>query len=201
MNRLRVIGLLSFLVIGWSHEAVAAPILWTLSGVTFGDGSTASGSFVYDRDFESLTNFDVITTPTSQDCGPGFPPDCVVITPNDLPGHHYVDLTGFFPPYPANGFGIADPPSGGSFAGKPLLGLGFASPLSNAGGSITLLTISGEGFCFDAGCNFASYKRFVTAGSVVGTPASAPVPEPATFALLGTGLAAVIGRRRQGRLG
>jgi len=199
MDRLRVIGLLSCLVFGWSHEAAAAPILWTLSGVTFGDGSTASGSFLYDSDTQGLTSFDVITTPTSHDCGPGFPPGCQVFTPNDLPGHHYLDLTGFFPPYPANGFAVADPPSGGSYAGNPFIGFAFASSLSNAGGSIALLTVSGEGFCLDAGCNLASYKRFVTAGSVVGTPA--PVPEPATFALLGTGLAAVIRRRRHERRG
>ena len=37
-------------------------MLYRLLGVTFGDGATASGSFVYDSDFQSLTNFDVVTT-------------------------------------------------------------------------------------------------------------------------------------------
>src|SRR3954453_13212771 len=36
------------LVLMASTPIVAAPVLWTLSGVTFADGGTASGSFVYD---------------------------------------------------------------------------------------------------------------------------------------------------------
>jgi PEP-CTERM motif len=190
MYRLRVIGLLSCLVVGLSHEAAALPIQWTLSGVTFGDGATATGSFIFDADTESLSDFDVTTTRTPEhDCGPG----CILILPTDLPGHHYLDLDGLFPPYPASGFAVIDPPSPVTgWTGDLFLALAFASPLSNAGGSRTLLRVSGEGPCLDPGCVTGNYERFVTSGSVVGTA----VPEPATLALLGTGLAAVIRRRR-----
>ena len=44
-------------------EAQAAPILWTLQGVTFGGANTATGSFVFDAD--TLAYSDVaITTGT-----------------------------------------------------------------------------------------------------------------------------------------
>ncbi len=190
MNRLRIIGILSCLLVGVSHAAAASPIEWTLSGVTFGDGATASGSFLYDADTQSLSDFDVTTTPTpAHDCGPG----CILILPTDLPGHHYLDLNGLFPPYPAGGFAIIDPPSPVTgWTGDLFLALVFASPLSDAGGSIALKATSGEGFCLDAGCAAGSYDRFVTSGSIVG----AAVPEPGTLALLGTGLGTVIRRRR-----
>jgi hypothetical protein len=190
MYKSRIIGLVSCLALALAHEAAATPISWTLTSVTFADGATASGSFVYDAGTQSLSAFDVTTTATPpHDCGPG----CTLILPTDLPGHHYLDLTGFNPPYPKAGFAVTDPPAPVTgYAGLPFLALVFASPLSDAGGSLALSV--GEGFCIDAGCVNGTYIRSGS-GSVAGTP----VPEPASVLLFGSGLAAVIRRRLRQR--
>ena len=44
----RAIGVGVLLGAVLAAAAHAAPVTWTLTGVTFDDGSTASGSFVYD---------------------------------------------------------------------------------------------------------------------------------------------------------
>src|SRR5258708_19781801 len=45
--------------------ASAAPVVWTLSGVTFSDGGTASGSFIFDADTNTYSSINVTTTPGS----------------------------------------------------------------------------------------------------------------------------------------
>src|SRR5689334_13211018 len=74
------------LVAACASRAQAMPILWSLSDVTFSDGGTASGSFVFDVDTGIITDLDVTTTGGSV-----------------LPGHHYLDAGGFAP-YVAAGF-------------------------------------------------------------------------------------------------
>jgi hypothetical protein len=69
------------------------------------------------------------------------------------------------------------------------IALTFASPLSDAGGTIGLLTIGGEGFCLDSQCARGDYRRYFSGGSVVGV--SVPVPEPSALALLALGAAAL----------
>ncbi len=52
------------LVIGltaMSSTAVAAPVKWTLVDVTFSDGGTASGSFMYDADTNVFSAVDITT--------------------------------------------------------------------------------------------------------------------------------------------
>jgi hypothetical protein len=41
---------------------MAIPLTWTLLGVTFYDGGTAHGSFVYDADLDSYSSFNITTT-------------------------------------------------------------------------------------------------------------------------------------------
>lgn len=171
------------------RSAEATTIRWTLDGATFNDGATASGSFDYDAVTQSLTNLDITTTAVT--------PILIDIHGSVSGGHHWIDLNGDYPPYPAIGFAVVDLPLPADVTGKEFLALGFVTPLTNAGGTIALLTGGGEGFCTAADCSTGHYHRFFTAGSVIGT--EVPVPEPATLTLVGAGLAAVARRRLRER--
>lgn len=45
-----------------AQSSEAATILWTLSGGTFDDGSTFSGSFTFDTTIGQVTTWDIVTT-------------------------------------------------------------------------------------------------------------------------------------------
>ena len=42
--------------------AMAVPVTWDLSGVTFNDGGTASGSFVFNADTDSFVSWSITAT-------------------------------------------------------------------------------------------------------------------------------------------
>jgi hypothetical protein len=44
--------------------ASADGVTWTLSGVTFSGGGTASGTFVYDADTNTFSSVDIVTLST-----------------------------------------------------------------------------------------------------------------------------------------
>jgi hypothetical protein len=146
--------------------ASADGITWTLSGVTFSDGGTASGSFVFDALTNTYSSIDITTTAGSLFGGaayagldPGFPSTAgqlIVVTNPLLP-----DLTG-----------------------TGVLELDFG-PLTNLGGTFPVVA-EGEGTCDDAGCTSGTELRTTTAGSVTGTTAT---PEPSTLLLLVMGVA------------
>jgi hypothetical protein len=46
----------------FSASANATPVVWYLSGVTYDDGGTASGSFTYDADTNTYSAISVSTT-------------------------------------------------------------------------------------------------------------------------------------------
>src|SRR5260370_9871267 len=46
----------------FSVYASASPVLWTLVGVAFNDGGTASGSFVYDANTNTYSSINMTTT-------------------------------------------------------------------------------------------------------------------------------------------
>jgi hypothetical protein len=51
----------AFLLLGFG-SAQAIPVIWTLEGVLFEDGGTASGSFVYDADTSTFSDTYIVTT-------------------------------------------------------------------------------------------------------------------------------------------
>jgi len=161
------------------NGAQAVPIRWTLSGAIFNDAGTASGSFLYDADTSTMTDFDVTTTAGAA-----------------LLGNHYVDLNGAFPPYPSNGFAVVIPDAPPLPLNAPFLALQFQSALSNLGGVINLLA-GGEGFCLDSVCSAGSYRRGFIAGTVIGMPERVQVPEPGALSLLVLGAGALLLARRK----
>jgi hypothetical protein len=138
----------------------AAPLVWTLSGVTLADGGSVTGSFTYDA---TTNTYSAINVTTSGGTSPGY--TYTAYDPNALGGQKSYFLSAVPNPGLAN------------FEGTPILVIEYGS-LTNAGGTSSINVISSnsfEGTCLDATCISASIVRFVSAGQV-----TAPTPPPPT---------------------
>ena len=179
---LRSAGAALFLMLlGYPEVGQAAPVLWTLSGVIFDDGETASGSFVFDAETVQFSEIDIVTTDGPVLAGttygfdhPGFPNDptrlLIVDTLPRAVGIHGLNLT------------LAAPMT--DFGGIIPLG---APPFGDNKGI--------EGLCVTAGCFGVDPFRKPITGELRGT--AVPVPEPATLLLVSLGLAAAMIWRRE----
>jgi hypothetical protein len=152
--------------------ASAGPITWTLSGVTFDDHTTASGSFVYNADTNGFSDWN-ITTENGLISGFNYiASNSVVASAND-------DSTGVL--FLAN-------------IGTRYINLNFVSAMTNAGGIIGLdvTPIFNDFHTNSWECNNCVPVRLIAAGSITS------VPEPGTIALLGVGLVGFgLSRRRR----
>jgi len=182
MNRLTLRSLIAALglivLLSLPSIASADGATWKLSGVTFEDGGTASGSFVYDAVTNKYTFIGVTTT-----------------TGSLLSGASYTSLSSCCG---SSNTGLTLGPNVSDFTDTPLLSLLFSAPLTNAGGTIQLMFgfvdtdfDSVEDFCTNSDCTAFS-TRFVTGGEVVGVPSPA-VPEPSAISLLIVGLMVLLG--------
>jgi PEP-CTERM motif len=165
-----------------SSLAVSAPVLWTLSNVTFDDGGIATGSFTFDADTNAYSSVLITTSGGSVLPGSTYDTGEIVNTPFTTNSLHLTLI---------DGFGAAD------LTGNNLIGLTYASALTNAGGSINLVAgyfNTFEGICGTPDCLSGTGNRTLRAGSIV----ASALPEPGSIALvgLGLGLAGWAGRRR-----
>ncbi len=156
------------------NAAMAVPIKWSV-GATFDDGTTASGSFVYDADTNVYSDINITTTT----------------------GNVYGALVASLSLGP---FGFAAVAAGPPpVIGDALFFLVFNSPLTNAGGTLEFRTSNGayEGTCGNDGCTGVDIDRLVRDGQISTGPPVA-LSEPGTFAVLGLGLAGLglVMRRR-----
>ena len=174
MNR-RIVHLLVALafVLGSAQSGLAVPVTWSLLGAVFSDASTASGGFTFDANTGLYSNVFITTS-----AGP------TIYTTNELNAIPFGT--------DQNGISLVDNFVPNNNAGKPILNFDFQAPLTNAGGSVLLVVNfpSFEGTCGAADCSSGGITRVVTAGRVV-------TPEPATLALVGVGLAALVFLRRK----
>ena len=132
-------------------SASASPTLWTLKGVAFSDGGTASGSFFYDAGLNMYSGVNVTTT-----------------TGGVLAGATYQFLSTGFPPF--NGGVLLATSQNPNLTGTPAFALFFDTVLTANGGTVRIVGL--EGPCADAGCTSpGSPRRFVSGGSVTAATA------------------------------
>lgn len=158
-----------------SLSAHATPVVWYLSGVTFDDGGTASGSFTYDADTTTYSAISISTTAGS-----------TITTGNSY------DIT-----QAALGCGtpevvcLLNSVDGPDYAGD--LGITIAhvgTPLTNAGGTIAL-TFAREYTCANSACStVAAPLRLLDSGAITSNPAAPTYSVGGNVTgLTGTGLA------------
>lgn len=169
LKSITIVSLTAIAISIVSSPAKAALVTWNLNDVTFDDGGTASGSFQYDADTEEMGNWDISVTSGSKFSSLNW------------------KLPLFFSGFNGDFFALFNSSADRYFK------LRFNSPLSNAGGTVSLNTSttgSFESTCGGvAGCvegpKFPA--RYVTTGSVT----TEEVPEPLT--IMGTVLAGGMG--------
>lgn len=145
--------------------ASAAPVLWTLSGVAFSDGGTASGSFVYDADANTYSSINITTTAGS-------------VRGSAVHGRLHPD-----PHHHAQGAVFTT--SAGATTGAPLFQFSLQAPLTNAGGSTTIMPGPSVEAACDVGCTgYVAPFRSVVAGAMTGTPVPAAVPTLSEWAMI-----------------
>ncbi len=150
--------------------AHAVPVTWYLSGVTFNDGGTATGSFVYDATaMPAYSSINITTTAGTV-----------------LPGASYMFLKpGLSTPFNLRVLVTAAPPA--DLTGTHAFGLGFSAPLNFASGIVPLVGAN-EATCLTATCNTAGAPfRGLTAGVVTTTnptPLAQRIPTMSTYTLL-----------------
>ena len=148
----------------------AAALQWSLEGVRFSDGGAATGSFAFDADTGTFSAIAVTTTAGSA-----------------FPGATYDAISSTFASTAQSLYLVTQ--AQGDLTGTPLLDLSLLGPMTDQGGAIPLSGINGEYTCVDSTCLYANPLRAIIAGDVVVYPTGVvAVPEPASVALLSTGL-------------
>lgn len=175
----------------------AAPVTWNLEGVTFDDGTIATGYFIYDADASPtmLSDWSVTLSGSAPD-------DPFTFTKSNT------DWAPFWSGLnPSMGLqnDEPDPIACWNCSGRRYLQFHFAGTLTDAGGIVPIdiglspywNELSQEvlyGYFENNGHDFLYYTRNVTAGYI-----TAAIPEPETYAMLlaGLGLLGFMARRRK----
>ena len=164
-------------------SALAAPVAFTLDGVVFGDGTTATGSFVFDPETGEFGDIEITTQSAGGIAGATYTVaadgtgDLVIGAPGG--DFQFFDFT---------------TEAGADSAGDTFLSLVVFDQVDDLGGRFAL-QLAEEIRCENAGCTFATTLRSGFSGALVG--AAAPVPLPPAAALMGAGLIALGGARRR----
>ncbi len=162
----------------------ASTVNWSLNGVRFSDGATAAGSFDWDADSQTLSNWDISTTSGTL--------SAFTYSSTDSTAGAYLQVAGYQKEYlfMANG-------------STRQLRLTPVTALTDAGGTVAVnLNTWGGGSgaveCF----NCSPYRPVVSGSFTVADAGPTGTPEPASLGLAGLGLigAFLFARKRRGRL-
>jgi hypothetical protein len=142
-------------LMGLPSSGLAVPVLWTLIGVGFDDGGTASGSFVYDADTNSYSSVNIMTTGGKS-----------------MQGSTYAFAYGDQGYSPGVLYALTAP-SDTDLNGLPAFSLVFSSALTNtSGGGQAFIGLQGgslEFTCLTANCSLGvAPSRNVSVGAVTG---------------------------------
>lgn len=174
LSKYRLLALAAIGVFAAS-AANASDITWTLDHVTFDDGATASGTFIFNASTDTYVSWDITTTATVNGnfCG------CNLHTEVYTTNSETQANTSYY----LNPHGLEVDMS----AGFDRLGLNFASPLTNAGGMIAVTgsEVQNDGF----------QSRAISGGFVTATPV--PLPGGGLMFLGGIGVLGALGWRRR----
>jgi len=170
----------------WITSSQAAPVTWTLEGVTFEDGGVATGSFIFNTNNNSVIDWNVSVIAGDESVFPVF---------NYTPAT--VQEVGIFD----TGAGgqsfvfFVDPFAPGTTPESRLLALVTDAPLTNAGGEVSLLEqVFGGGNIWESvECYNCSPFRRILGGSLIGSPSVIPTPLPGGIQLYGTSTGAGTG--------
>ena len=167
-------------------RGTASPVDWSLAGLTFDDGGTLSGSFVYDVDTNSYSAIDIITTPGSV-----------------LPGATYTALD----PYDSSSGLLGTlTEADGDLTGTPWLLIDFSNALTDPGGDPYPYTfVAYEGYCTTDDCTNSIGTGFtVDRGTAVAGNATqestSPEPSSCGLALMGVGFLMALMRKMRQRI-
>lgn len=162
--------------------ASAAPVTWYLQDFVFGDGGTASGSFVFDASTGSYSDIMITTTDGTTRSGE------VYGAPNPSSSGNATVM-------------IALTTGAGDLTGVPQLAIEWSAALTDLGG---IVAADIAGFTFEAQCavaNCASVQgpiRFLSSGFI--TSDLSQIPAPAALPLFLAGVAGLGAARRRKKM-
>jgi hypothetical protein len=148
----------------FTTPASAASLIWTISGATFVDGGVLTGSFTYDADTSTVSDWALSVSGGDENLFPA-----ITYTPS-------IGYSFALPFSPGFNFGT----------GNRHLRVAFDAPLTNAGGTVALVSNQYALECY----NCSPGRSYATPGSITASVTSA-VPEASTWALMVLGFGAV----------
>jgi MYXO-CTERM domain-containing protein len=150
----------------------AAPVRWSVDGLSLTDGSTVTGGFTYDASLDLVSSISILLTTGS-------------------PGSPFTLTNQFFPSLGGTYFLFTET-AAADYTGQATLWITVSSALTDAGGSASINLANGYGWgvCSIPSCNSASNP-----GDLTGALFS--VPTPGSAALVAAALLGAAGARRR----
>ena len=166
-------------------------MVWTFSDSLTGDGGVVSGSFTYNADTNAFSNVSVTVTGGTVAPGSIFTQAVNVGTsPTDWSNSTGLQM-------------LTSSYTGGDMTGALELYFYFLSPMTNAGGTITIDGIAADqspqlAHCYDSACQYYDDGlRFANGSANPGVITAPTIPEPASMILLGTAIIGLATRSRR----